>query len=327
VSGSPLVVITDSDLPSNQVEETLLIHAGLRVRREQCRTEDDVVMHCADADALIVQWATIGERALAGLPGLRFISRVGIGYDMIDVQAATRRGVLVANTPDYCIEEVAAHSLALILDRARGVIAYDRAVREGAWTAVATYPHAMRPSASTVAVVGYGRIGRRVSRALTAVGFNLVVHDPFAEEHIAADGYEPLPLHDALRRADIVTLHASLTAGSRHLIDADALAAMPPGAQLVNTCRGGLIDETALVDALLTGRLSGAALDVFEQEPLSADSALRTIPTVTLTPHAAWYSPAALADLPVNATRQVIDFFAGRPIAAVLNPSAAAPAP
>jgi D-3-phosphoglycerate dehydrogenase len=322
VNEPPLVVITDSDLPSEGVEERLLTDAGLRTRREQCRTEADVARRCTDADALIVQWATVGERAMEALTDLRFISRLGIGYDMIDVDAATRRGVLVANTPDYCIEEVAAHTLALILDCARGVAAYDRAVRQGAWTAVGSFPRAMRPSMATVAVVGYGRIGGRVATALAAVGFTVVAHDPFAEERITADGYESLSLRDALGRSDIVTLHAALTGASRHMIDAAAIGAMRPGAQLVNTCRGGLIDETALVDALSSGRLGGAALDVFEQEPLPADSPLRRLSMVTLTPHAAWYSPAALGDLPVNATRQVIDFFAGRPVAAILNPGA-----
>jgi len=242
---------------------------------------------------------------------------------MIDVAAATRRGVVVANTPDYCLDEVACHTLALILDRARGVVAYDRSVRAGTWSAVAAYPSAVRPANSTVAVVGYGRIGRRVAAGVRAIGFSVVVHDPFVEEgRIEADGFEALGLLDALRRADIVTLHASLSEGSRHLIDAAALEVMRHGAHVVNTCRGALVDESALAAALVSGRLGGAALDVFEHEPLAANSPLRSLPTVTLTPHAAWYSAVALADLPVVATRQVIDFFAGRPVASALNPEA-----
>src|SRR5262249_36168787 len=151
---------------------------------------------------------------------LRFISRLGIGYDMIDVAAATRHGVAVANTPEYCIDEVVCHSLALILDRARGITAYDRSVRAMAWEPVSTYRDAMRPSRATVTVIGYGRIGRRVAAALHAIGFSVVVHDPYVEQDaIREAGHEPVELLDALKRADIVTLHASLGDGTRHLIN------------------------------------------------------------------------------------------------------------
>jgi D-3-phosphoglycerate dehydrogenase len=318
---SALVAITDSDLPSHGVEEVLLEGAGLRALRAECRTEDEVIERCQGAEALIVQWVPIGGRALDALPTVRFISRLGIGYDMIDVEAATVRGVAVANTPDYCIDEVVCHTLALILDRLRSISALDRAVREGRWAAVADAPTAVRPEATTVAVVGYGRIGSRVGATLRAIGFQVLVHDPLvAPERIVADGLRPVALDAALAEADCVTLHAPLTPATHHMLDADALAMMRPGAVLVNTCRGGLVDEDALAEALATGRPGAAALDVFEREPLPANSALRSLPGVTLTPHAAWYSPQALADLPVFATRQVIDFLAGRPVPAIVNP-------
>jgi D-3-phosphoglycerate dehydrogenase / 2-oxoglutarate reductase len=322
---SALVVITDSDLPSGGVEERLLGEAGLDSRRAACRSEQDVIDQCAGADALIVQWAPISARVLDGLPGVRMVSRLGIGYDMVDVDAATAHGVAVANTPDYCIEEVACHTLALVLDQARGVVALDRAVRAGTWAAAASYPAAVRPSSTTAAVIGYGRIGARVAAGLAAIGFRVLVHDRYvADRVISAMGFEPAPLIDALAHADIVTLHVPLTAETEHMIDARALASMRHGARLVNTCRGGLVDETALADALRSGRLAGAGLDVFEVEPPAAASPLRTIPSVTLSPHAAWYSAAALADLPVLATRQTIDFLAGRPVAAIVNPGYAA---
>jgi D-3-phosphoglycerate dehydrogenase / 2-oxoglutarate reductase len=318
---SALVVITDSDLPSQEVEERLLDEAGLRCRRANCRSEEDVLEHGRDADALIVQWAPVSARVLDGLPRLRFVSRLGIGYDMIDVEAATAAGVGVANTPDYCLEEVTCHTVALVLDRARGIVSLDRSVRGGEWAAASGYPDAARPSLWTVAVIGYGRIGRRVARALAAIGFRVVVHDPYqAGELIEADGHEPVRLEQALREADLVSLHAPLTDETKHLIDRTAMSAMRPGAHLVNTCRGGLVDERALVEALRHGDLAGAALDVFETEPLPAESPLREMPQVTLTPHSAWYSRAALEDLPAIATRQVIDFLAGRPVPSVVNP-------
>jgi D-3-phosphoglycerate dehydrogenase len=317
---SALVAITDSDLPSNGIEEELLERAGLRALRAECRTEDEVIERCQGAEALIVQWVPIGGRALDALPSVRFISRLGIGYDMIDVEAATARGVAVANTPDYCIDEVVCHTLALILDRLRSISTLDRAVRDGRWAAVADAPTAVRPDATTVAVVGYGRIGSRVGAALRAIGFQVLVHDPLVPpERIVADGLRAVALDAALADADCVTLHAPLTPATRHMLDAGALATMRPGSVLVNTCRGGLVDEEALAEALAAGRPGAAALDVFEREPLPGDSPLRSLPSVTLSPHAAWYSPQALADLPAFATRQVIDFLGGKPVPAIVN--------
>jgi D-3-phosphoglycerate dehydrogenase len=316
-----LVVITDSDLPSDGAEERLLGEAGIRARRADCASEQDVIDQCRGADALIVQWAPVSARVLDALAGVRIISRLGIGYDMIDVEAATARGVAVANTPDYCIEEVACHTLALVLDQARGVVGLDRAVRAGRWAAPASFPDAARPSTTTVAVIGYGRIGVRVAAALRTVGFRVLVHDAYVADRTIRDaGHAPTSLADALAQADVVTLHVPLTAATQHMIDAEALAAMRPGARLVNTCRGGLVDERALADALERGRLAGAGLDVFEAEPPPAESPLRSLPQVTLSPHAAWYSREALDDLPVLATRQAIDFLAGRPVPAIVNP-------
>jgi phosphoglycerate dehydrogenase-like enzyme len=258
---------------------------------------------------------------LDALPGVRLISRLGIGYDMIDVEAATERGVAVANTPDYCIEEVACHTLALVLDQARGVVALDAAVRAGRWAAAKSYPDAARPSTTVVAVIGYGRIGARVAAGLAGLGFRVLVHDRYvADRAVREAGHTPVSLSEALAGADIVTLHVPLTAETQHMIDARALAGMRRGARLVNTCRGGLVDEAALVAALESGQLAGAGLDVFEAEPPSAESPLRSLSTVTLSPHAAWYSAAALADLPVFATRQAIDFLAGGAVAAIVNP-------
>jgi D-3-phosphoglycerate dehydrogenase / 2-oxoglutarate reductase len=153
----------------------------------------------------------------------------------------------------------------------------------------------------------------------------VLVHDRYVADRAVRDaGHTPVSLEEALSQADILTLHVPLSDETRHMVDARALAAMRPGARLVNTCRGGLVDEAALAAALESGQIAGAGLDVFEAEPLPDGSPLRRLPAVTLTPHAAWYSAQALADLPVFATRQAIDFLAGRPVAAILNPGYAA---
>ena len=313
----PTVVITDSDLASHE-DERVLREAGLTTVRLQAKTEDEVVAGLAEtgADALIVQWAPVAAAALEAAPQCRFISRLGIGYDMIDVAAATERGVAVANTPDYCVDEVVAHTLAMALGLLRGLGRFDAAVRGGQWSAALPYPRACRPSETTIGVIGAGRIGARVATQAQALGFGVLACDPYA-----TDAGVPLTtLEDLLRRSDLVTLHAPLTAETRHLVRAETLGLMRPGALLVNTCRGGLVDEAALAEALRGGRLAGAALDVFEAEPLPGASPLRSLPNVLLSPHAAWYSPASLAELPVQAARQVVDFLAGRPVPAIVNP-------
>jgi D-3-phosphoglycerate dehydrogenase len=318
VGTPPTVAITDSDLAST-ADEDVLREAGITAVRLHATTEDDVIAALSQipADALIVQWAPITTAVLDAAPRCRFVSRLGIGIDMIDVAAATRRGVAVANTPDYCVDEVAAHTLAMALWLVRGLGRFDAAVRGGEWAAAAAYPAAARPADTVIGVVGLGRIGTQVATQAQALGFQVVGHDPYA----APGGGIPLiSLEDLLRGSHLITLHAPLSAQTRHLIRADTIALMRPGALLVNTCRGGLIDEDAVAAALRAGRLAGAALDVFETEPLPAASPLRSLPNVLLSPHAAWYSPASLAALPVRAAQQVVDFLAGIPVPSIVNP-------
>jgi D-3-phosphoglycerate dehydrogenase / 2-oxoglutarate reductase len=318
VSGGPRVVITDSDLASSD-DERVLRGAGCVITRLQARTEAELIagLAAADPDALIVQWAQVTGAVLDAAPRCRFISRLGIGYDMIDVAAATQRGVAVANTPDYCVTEVVSHTLAMALWLLRGLGKLDASVRDQTWSAALPYPAACRPAQTSIGVVGLGRIGARVARQARALGFQVLATDPFAA---APEGVTLTDLADLLGRADLVTLHAPLTPETRGLIRAETIKLMRPGALLVNTCRGPLVDEAAVAAAVRSGQLGGAALDVFAAEPLPADSPLRSLPNVLLTPHAAWYSAASLAELPVQAARQVIDFLAGRAVPSILNP-------
>lgn len=316
----PTALVTDCDLPGTVIEDTLR-GAGLHAERAASGTVDDIAALGAEAEALVVQWAEITGEVMDRMPKLRIISRVGIGYDMIDVEAATARGIAVANTPSYCIEEVAAHTVAMIMAQARGLVAYDRAVRAGTWKAVDARPLAVRPSTTTVSVLGFGRIGSMVARGCRALGFRVIVADPYAATDAVRDaGCELAEIPDAIANADILTLHVPLTDENRHLIDAAALASMKQGAVVVNTCRGPLIDERALAADLRAGHLAAAALDVFAGEPLAADSPLRELDQVLLTPHAAWYSPEALADLPVHAADNVIRFLAGESVP-IVNPA------
>ncbi len=316
MGGRPTVAITDSDLASH-ADEDVLHEAGITAVRFHATTEDEVIAALSQvpADALIVQWAPVTAAVLDAAPRCRFISRLGIGIDMIDVAAATQHGVAVANTPDYCVDEVAAHTLAMAMWLVRGLGRFDAAVRDGKWAAAEAYPAASRPADTVIGVVGLGRIGSQVAAQAKALGFGVIGHDPYA----ATSGVPLTSLEDLLRSSHLVALHAPLTAETRHLIRADTIGLMRPGAMLVNTCRGGLIDEDAVAAALRTGRLGGAALDVFETEPLPAASPLRSLPNVLLSPHAAWYSQASLAALPARAAQQVVDFLAGLPVPSIIN--------
>lgn len=315
------VLLTDSNLPGTASADTLAA-AGLTPITPASDSVADLVAAGSHASALVVQWATVGAELLDQLPNLRFISRLGIGYDMVDVDAATARGIAVANTPTYCTEEVAMHSVAMILSQARGLQHYDGEVRAGSWAAVAARPMAVRPSMTTISVIGFGRIGSLVAAHCKALGFSVVVSDPYlGDERIRAAGFVPATLDEAIAVADILTLHAPLTEDTRHMINAQSLAKMKPTSAIVNTCRGPLIDEDALADALDEGALGGAALDVFETEPLDRGSRLLALPAVQLTPHAAWYSPEALHDLPVHAARNVVEFLQTGSTGSIVNPA------
>lgn len=305
-----VVLLTDSDIPGSAAEDALR-EAGFAVKKSPVGAPAAYGDDAAEVEALVVQWAPISGDVMDSFPRLRLISRLGIGYDMIDVEAATARGIAVANTPSYCVEEVAAHSIAMIMSLSRGLPHYDRTMRKQLWQPVAAYPMAARPSTTTVAVVGFGRIGSKVAVGLKTLGFRVLVIDPFAsKESVAGAGCEPVELAEALSESDIVSLHVPLDDQTRHMLRPETIATMKKGAVVVNTCRGGLIDETALIDALRSGQLGAAALDVFEQEPLSSDHPFLQQENVLISPHAAWYSPESLRDLPVHAAQNVIDFFA-----------------
>jgi D-3-phosphoglycerate dehydrogenase len=312
-----VVLMTDNDLPGHDAQNVLeaagheVIHGG----------SPDAASRADEVTALLVQWATISDDVMATFPKLQFISRLGIGCDMIDIGAATQRGIQVANTPAYCTEEVASHTIAMILSLTRGLVSYDRAVQNGQWSAVSTPPRAARPSSTVVSVVGFGRIGSLVADGCRALGYSVLVFDPLVPEAtVAQAGHQSVTLDDALREADILTLHAPLTDTTRHLVNADTLKTMKTGAMVVNTCRGGLIDEQALEASLRDGHLAGAALDVFVTEPLPENSGLRGLDNVMLTPHASWYSPEALVELPRQAAGNIVNFFAGTPVPSILNP-------
>jgi D-3-phosphoglycerate dehydrogenase / 2-oxoglutarate reductase len=256
-------------------------------------------------------YAPMPAEVIERLDDCVIIARYGIGVDTIDLPVATARGILVTNVPDYCIDEVSDHALALILALARGVAPLDRAVREGRWELSASKPlHRIR--GRTLGLVGFGRIARRLGEKAMALGFDVIASDPFvSDEAMVEAGVGPSELETLLERCDVVSVHAPLTDATFHMIGAEQFARMKDGAILVNTSRGPLIDTEALRDALATDRLGGVGLDVLEHEPPDPDDPLRRRPDVVITPHAAFSSVESVAELQRKAAEQVLIALAG----------------
>jgi D-3-phosphoglycerate dehydrogenase / 2-oxoglutarate reductase len=276
----------------------------------------------AVAEAILVRETPITAALIAAAPKLRVVVRYGIGVDNVDLGAAREHGVYVANVPEYGIEDVSDHALALYLAVQRRIVTRDREVRSGRWDVGQREP--MRRSATLrFGLVGYGRIARAFHRKIGALGATgVLVHDPALDT--APEGCELVDLGALAERADVVSLHAPLTPPTRHLIDAAVLDRMRPGAILINTARGGLVDEAALVAAVRSGRLR-AGLDVFEREPPDASNPLLALDGVVLSDHTAWYSETSVEELQAGAAQEVARVLGGSPPRAWVNRWEAAP--
>ena len=315
----PRVVVTDLDQPSLDEEESVAAAEGIELVRAECRTEADVIRAAQGADGLIVQYAPITRAVFESLPALRVVARYGVGVDTVDVEAATEFGVAVCNVPDYGTEDVSDHALALALSLARGVVGLDRAMRGGNYSLAPVQP-LHRVAGRVFGVVGLGLIGAATARKARGVGYRTIGFDPLYEPGTTTqDGTEVVDFDELISRADVVSLHVPLNTHTRHLVNADVLEAMKPGAVLVNTCRGGVVDTEALIEALRSGGIRGAALDVFEQEPLPQDSPLLELPNTVLTPHAAWYSEESQIELKRRTAQNAADVLAGRNPRNVVN--------
>lgn len=317
----PRVLVTDAEFADLEPERRILEDAGFRVDVAQCRTPEQVIEAAQGATALVVQYAPITAEVFSALDGLRIVSRYGVGVDSVDVDAATEQGVWVANVPDYGTEEVAAHTVGLLLGLVRHVPFHDRAVREGTWDFSSTGVHD-RLSTMTLGLVGLGRIGRTVAERAGVWFGRIVAYDPYLPDDAWPGEVERLDLDDVFAASDVVSLHLPLTAQTSGLVDARRLGlAAERGLYLVNTARGGLVDLDALLAGLGSGQVRGAALDVLPEEPPPADHPILTHPRVVVTPHTAWYSQQAAADLRRLTAENVVTWYrTGRPRAAVNEP-------
>ena len=306
------IVITDWGFPSLEPEQAVFSNEDIDLKAHQCKTEDEVASVSADADVVMVQWAPVKRKALEAMRKCRGIVRYGIGLDNIDLATARERGIPVRNVPDYCLHEVADHTLGLLLALQRQVVRVFDLVKAGTWKI--TPPLQLPPLRDcTLGLVGFGRIAQLVAERARGFGTRIVASDPFiADDVFRKAGVEKVPSAELIQRADLISLHCPLTEETRHVINASSLANMKPTALLVNTGRGGLIDTDALATVLGERRIAGAALDVLEQEPIPSDHALLKLDNVIITSHISWYSSASIKELQRKAALAALELL-GKP--------------
>lgn len=314
------ILVTDYAWPSLDVERGVLDPIGAELVASPDGEEATLAGMASDVDAIMTCWARVTGRVLDAAPRCRAVVRYGVGVDNIDVAHATDLGMLVANVPAYCMDEVAEHALALLLTLARKVVVLSQAVQAGRWGLQPAHPmHRLR--GQVLGIIGFGRIGRALAQKALGIGFRTIAYDPFPDTEAAARlGVELVPLETLLREADLVSIHVPLTPETHHLINAERLRLMKPTAAIVNTARGPLVDELAVAEAVRAGRLGGAGLDVLEQEPLPADRPLRGIDNLVITPHAAFYSEESLVELQRQAAEAARRILTGELPTSLVNP-------
>ena len=315
------IVITDYRFRDVDQEQRAVYAAGGTLVTGQAVNEEQVAELCRDADGVLTARAPVTRRAISAMQRCRIIVRYGIGVDTIDVAAATERGIMVANVPDYCLDEVSDHALTLLLMLSRQMIPAIALAREDIW-AVAKMPPLQRLRGQTCGLVGCGRIGSLLAGKVTALGMRVIIHDPYLSEPPAREmGAELVSFDALLERADFISLHAPLNESTHHLFGEAAFTKMKNTASIINTARGGLIDEAALIAALDAGKLFGAALDVLESE--TAVTHIRTAlvhhPKMIVTAHTAWLSEQARATLQLRAIEQVLACLKGETPYGLIN--------
>ena len=306
-----VVVLTDHAWPDVEIERQIVENAGHQLdTRYATATAAEIEEVVADARpaGILTCWAQVSARAIASAPDLRIVARMGVGLDNIAVSEATRRGIWVTNVPDYCVEEVSDHALALMLAWVRGVTLLDRQVRGGSWDP--STARLRRVATLTAGILGYGRIGQRTAAKLAGFGMRVLALRPRSSIPPAGPA-EIADLETVLAHSDVLIVHLPLTTETHHIVDVSFLQRMRPGSLLVNVSRGALVDNAALLQALETGPLAAAALDVVEGEP-HPPSELVQQPNAIFTPHVGFASDTSVIELRTRATQEVVRVLAGK---------------
>lgn len=310
------VVITDCDHGSIEEEKEEFSRMGAEVTLAQVKKKEEVIQACKDADGLINQYTLLTREVLENLPRCQVISRYGVGVDSIDLQAATDLGIIVANVPDYCVEEVANHTIALILTLSRKTAFFDRKVKSNQWDFRLGIP-IYRMKGRTLGLIGCGRIGMEVAKKMSSFGVKVIVFDPYLQK--TEEWIELKDLDAVLKESDMISIHCPLNESTRHLIGEKEFRKMEKRPFLINTSRGAIIDEKALIQALKEGLISGAGLDVLEKEPPDPTNPLLTMENVILTPHVSFYSVESISELKRRTAENVVSVLQGKWPRSVVN--------
>jgi D-3-phosphoglycerate dehydrogenase len=317
------VILTDFGEPDWDLETQVLQASGLDINliRLDTKLPEQLISQVTTADALIVQWAHIDSTVIEALQHCKVISRYGIGVDMIDLAAASKRGIIVANVHELCIEEVSTQTIGFIIDLNRHITSLNDYVRAGKWgTAPVLYRAPRRLKGQTLGIIGLGNIGRIVAQKAGCLGLKLLGYDPYAKpESLTGLGVELAGLEELLRSSDYVSIHCPLVEETRSLIGAPQLAMMQPHAYLINMARGPIVDQAALYDALVDHAIAGAALDVLEHEPPDLNEPLLQLGNVIITPHTSSWSRESLIQLRRGTAQNVVDALQERLPRSVVN--------
>lgn len=313
----PKVVIADYDFGDADVEKSIVTGAGFELVAAQCKSEDDVIAVAADADAVLTQYAEVGKRAIESFTRCKVIARYGIGVDIVDVEAATAKNVVVTNVPnDWCMNEVADHAVALLIALQRKLPTYNKATRAGDWHWQSGRP-IQRLQEGTLGLYSFGAIAKEVARRMRGFGVRIIAHDPFVDEREAASaGVSLVSFEEMLAQSDYLVIQAPLTSTTRGRFGEAELRRMKRGAILVNTARGPIVKDADLYRVLKDGWLAGAGLDDLEEEPAKKanwkpDNPLFKLDNVIITPHAAYYSERSIQIVRRFASEEVVRVLKG----------------
>jgi len=316
----PKVVITDCDHPSVEIEKEIFSEINPEFLLAHCNTEDEVIEAAKDADGIINQYAPITRRVIESLKGCKVIARYGVGVDNIDIEAATEYEIIIANVPDYCVDEVSTHTMALILACARGITLLDGKISEKMWDFTLAKP-LFRTKGKTLGLFGLGKIARAVAQKASGFGFKIIAYDPYISKVNGEIKLVKFP--QLLSDSDFISIHTPLTDKTRHSFGESELKTMKKTAYLINTARGPIIDERNLYVALKERWIAGAALDVMEKEPPDWENLLPKLDNLIITPHISFYSEESYVELKTKTAKAVLSVLKGGLPRAMVNPQAA----
>jgi len=310
------VVITECDHGSIEEEKTEFGRIGAELIFAQIKGEEELIRVCKDADGLLIQYAFFTREVLQQLPKCKVIARYGVGVDSIDLRAATDLGIIVANVPDYCVDEVADQALSMILALIRKTVFFDQRAKSNEWDFRQGRP-IHRIKGKTLGLIGSGRIGLEVAKRISAFGVRVMAFDPYLQK--APEGIQLTDLDTVLRESDFISIHCPLNESTRHLLGGKEFQKMEKKPLIINTSRGPIIDEGALIKALTKGQISGAGLDVLEKEPPDPQNPLLKMENVIIAPHISFYSEESISELKRRTAENVSSVLLGKWPRSVVN--------